>query len=90
MSLKVKSKKIHILLVCLSGLFNSFLIGLMFYLLISIMMYPYLMLFMGCVIIIVMIFLINEFIENVIRLLKRFGVLERKIKPETNKEGVDN
>ena len=82
MSLRVKSKKIHILLVCLSGLFNSFLIGLMFYLLIAIMMYPYLMFFMGCVIIIVMIFLIMEFTENVITLLKRFGVLERKIKKD--------
>ena len=82
MSIKIKSKKIYILLVCLLGLFDSFLIGLMFYLLISIVMYPFIMLFIGCIFIIIFLFLINEFIENVIRLLKRFGVLERKIKKD--------
>ena len=90
MSIRIKNKKISILLVCLLGLFDSFLIGLMLYLLILIiliMTYPFIMFFMGCVIIIMMLFLIMEFTENVISLLKRFGLLEKKIKPEIKKEG---
>ena len=85
MSIRIKNRKIHILLVCLMGLFYSFLIGLMFYLLIAIMMYPFMMFFLGCAFIIIMVFMINEFTENVISLLKRFGVLEKKIKPEIKK-----